>query len=255
MKAKRTVAVLTTIATLGLGFAVTTATASPAPVASTSSSLASTLAFNREEERMAQDLYAALAAKYDQARPMSMITRSETQHFESIGSLLATYGVTDPAAGLPSGSYAFPELQALYDGWLAKGSTSLNAAYQVGVELEQRDIADLQHAIAQTSEPDVLAVYQRLLAASERHLSAYERAVAGGTQTGSGGGSAPGRANGNRQGLGAGMHGNSASGRGAQGGRGMNGQGANGQGMNGQGDQAGPGAGQQSHLDSCPLSR
>ncbi|HRY10219.1 MAG TPA: DUF2202 domain-containing protein [Candidatus Nanopelagicales bacterium] len=233
MKTTHTAAALTTVAVLGLCLAATTATASTTPTESTSSSLASTLSFNREEERMAQDLYAALAAKYDQARPMSMITRSETQHFDSIGTLLSTHDVTDPSAGLPAGTYAFPELQALYDGWLAKGNTSINAAYQVGVELEKRDIADLQKAIDQTTEADVLATYERLLAASKNHLAAYERAVAGDTQAGSGLGSMNGPAKGNQQGAGVGRYG-----------KGMNGKGMSGRSQ---------GAGQQHGSESCPM--
>lgn len=249
MKVIRTAAVLTTITALGLGLLAPTATATPEAADATRSSLASTLAFNREEERMAQDLYAALAAQYDQARPMSMITRSETQHFDSIGTLLSTHDVADPSAGRPAGSYAFPELQALYDGWLAEGSTSLDAAYQVGVELEQRDISDLQQAIAQTNEPDVLAVYQRLLSASEHHLSAYERAAAGSTSTGSGPGSMAGRANGKRPGSGSGITGQGTNDQGTNG-QGMRGQGTRGTGMRGSGMH---GSGQQNHSGSCAL--
>lgn len=233
MKTVHTVSALTTVAVLGLGLAATTATASTNATESTSSSLASTLSFNREEERMAQDLYAALAATYDQARPMSNITRSETRHFDSIGTLLSTHDVTDPSAGLPAGTYAFPELQALYDGWLAKGSTSINAAYEVGVELERRDISDLQKAIDQTSEPDVLATYERLLAASKNHLAAYEPAAAGANQPGSGPGSMSGFAKGNHEGAGVGM----------------NGKGMNGKGMS----RRSQGAGQQHGSESCPM--
>ena len=208
MKTIRSAAVLAAVATLGLGIAASAATASPTATDAGGSTTASTLAFNREEERMARDLYAALAATYDQARPMSMITRSESGYFDSIGALLSTYGVADPSAGRAAGSYAFPELQTLSDRWLAKGRTSINAAYQVGVELERRDIADLRKAIAQTSEPDVLATYERLLSASQRHLAAYERAASGAMQTGTPGqGAMSGRGRGTGQGRGMGMNG------------------------------------------------
>ena len=58
---------------------VQTATASP--------ELAEALAFTREEERMARDLYAAIADRYDGARPFSMVTNSEQRHFEAVGTL------------------------------------------------------------------------------------------------------------------------------------------------------------------------
>lgn len=146
-------------------------TASPA--------LTDLLRFSREEERMAKDLYAALAAVHDGAPPMSRITLSEDQHFAAVGTLLDSYGVADPSAGRAAGSYAFPELQSLYDGWLTKGSASLNAAYQVGIELEKRDIADLQKAVATTTQPDVKRVLGNLLNASRQHLSAYQSAASG----------------------------------------------------------------------------
>lgn len=145
--------------------------------------LASTLTFNREEERMARDLYAAIADLYDGARPFSMITTSEQQHFEAVGRLLATYGIVDPAAGRAAGSYADPALQALYDGWLTKAKASLSAAYQAGVELEQRDIADLTKAMAASPQDDVDAVLGNLLKASGNHLNAFQNAASGATRT------------------------------------------------------------------------
>ncbi|MFN8098723.1 MAG: DUF2202 domain-containing protein [Dermatophilaceae bacterium] len=151
-----------------------------------SSASADLLRFSREEERLARDLYAALAAAHDGARPMSMITRSEQQHYSAVGALLATYHVPDPSNGLGAGTYAFPELQRLYDDWLARGRTTLAAAYQVGVELEQRDIADLERALGTSTPTDVKTVLTNLLGGSRRHLAAYQRAASGVTAGGPG---------------------------------------------------------------------
>ena len=85
---------------------------------------------------MARDLYAALAKIHAGATPMSRITTSEQRHYDAIGTLLTRYGVADPSAGRVAGSYADAELQKLYDDWLARGKASLQAAYQVGIELE-----------------------------------------------------------------------------------------------------------------------
>jgi hypothetical protein len=195
---------LATVATAGVGAAVA-ANASAFPAASASpsatSSVAGTewakqLAFTREEERMAKDLYAALAAAHDGARPMSMITNSENQHFTLVGQLLTQYGLPDPSAGRDPGSYAEPELQKLYDGWLARGKASVNAAYTVGAELEKRDIADLKSASVAGTPTDVQSVYDRLLVASERHLTAYENALAGKLPTNGGMGPQRGAGNG-----------------------------------------------------------
>ena len=188
-----------------------------ATATATDATLAKGLAFSREEERMARDLYQALADHYDGALPFSMIVNSEQRHFDAVGTMLERYGVTDPAAGKQAGSYADPTIQKLYDGWLAEGKKSLAAAYGVGVELETRDIADLEKAIAATSAADVKQLYTNLLKASEHHLAAFEAAVDGrtmGTGMGAAGmngqgqmGRGPGNAQGNGQGNGQGRMG------------------------------------------------
>lgn len=138
---------------------------------------AATLAYNREEERLARDLYQAIADQYDGARPFAQITRAEQQHFDSVGILLTNYGLADPSAGMPAGQYSDPELQALYDNWFAQAQGSLEQAYQVGIELETQDIADLDEAIAGATAEDVKATLERLKAGSQKHLTAYQRAA------------------------------------------------------------------------------
>jgi hypothetical protein len=84
------------------------------------------------------------------------------------------YGVPDPA--LPGvGVFADPRLQALHDDWLALGIVSYAAALQVGVAIEERDILDLQAAIAGTSVKPLVTTYAHLLAGSERHLRSFSR--------------------------------------------------------------------------------
>ncbi len=134
------------------------------------------LVFSREEERLARDLYTLLADRYD-ARRFSMIAASEQRHFEAVGALLSRYGIADPSAGARAGVYADPALQALYDKWQSDASTSLSAAYAVGVELEKRDIADLQRLQAATARADLDRVYAQLENGSSRHLAAFSGAA------------------------------------------------------------------------------
>ena len=162
------------------------ATQSTTRTATASPELAEALTFTREEERMARDLYAAIADLYDGARPFSMITNSEQRHFDAVGALLTRYGVEDPAEGAEPGVYADATLQALYDGWWDDAQASLDAAYQAGIELEQRDIADLEGMIAADHPSDVDAVLDSLLRGSRNHLAAYERAADGTLGTGTG---------------------------------------------------------------------
>ncbi len=185
----------TTVATLGAGALLLAGLAAGGAVGATSTTpdpgtvdadptIEATLTFAREEERMARDLYAALADRYDGARPFSMITTSEDRHYDEVGTLLDRYGVSDRAAQLPAGEYADATIQGLYDGWLAEGSQSLADAYLVGAALEQRDIADLEASIAADLPEDVDAVLERLLRGSQRHLVAFEGAAAGSTVPG-----------------------------------------------------------------------
>jgi hypothetical protein len=204
---KRTVAVLATTAVLGTGAALTaSALTSGAPGSTTGTAAVATsltsdvtkrLQLTREEERMARDLYAALAKAHDDALPMSMITVSEDRHYDAVGMLLTRYGVSDPSAGRKAGDYAYPELQKLYNQWYAKGEGSLNASYQVGAELERWDIAGLQKDVAATPQTDVKQLYSNLLTASQHHLSIYQAAASGQSV-------APGTGNGWR-GMGSGM--------------------------------------------------
>jgi hypothetical protein len=202
---------------LGGGLFAVTQTASAAPgtagTVTATPALTGELRFAREEERMARDLYRAIDEKYD-AAPFAMIATSEQRHFDAVGTLLDRYGVADPADGRKAGSYADPTIQQLYDGWLADAGTSLDAAYDVGVALEQRDIADLQDTLAQDPPADVSTVLKALLNGSQHHLAAFRAAADGqvlglqggqGWMNGQGQGQGRGWSQGNGPGTGNGM--------------------------------------------------
>lgn len=196
---------------VGGGFFAATQAAPALPgstsTATADSALTAELTFARDEERMARDLYRALADKYDGALPFSRITLSEQQHFDAVGTLLTRYGTADPAEGKKAGTYADPKIQDLYDGWVADGQKSLDAAYDVGVALEKRDVADLKNTLAADLPADVKQVFTALLNASEHHLTAFEAAADGktlGTQQGQGRGYGPGMMNGQGNGAGQG---------------------------------------------------
>ena len=152
------------------------------PTGTASPELTAVLVAMREEERMARDLYAGFLAAYPDSRPFSRIVLAEQRHFDAVGRLLTAYGITDPSTGRATGSYADPALQSAYDGWKSAGAASKTAAYQAAVELEKRDIADLEKAIATTTDTQVSRVLNRLLTASKRHLAVYTQAAAGNRQ-------------------------------------------------------------------------
>ncbi len=167
------------------------------------------LAYSRDEERMAGDLYTLFGQTYDSAI-FIRIAASEQQHFNAVGSVLISHAITDPAVEQTAGTYANADVQKLYDQWKAQGLTSVQDAYAVGVALEQADIADLQGMLARNNDADAHRVFSHLLAGSQHHLHAFTNAVNGGTdaafctRTGSGAGMGEGTGMSEGTGMGAG---------------------------------------------------
>jgi hypothetical protein len=130
------------------------------------------LASMAEEEKLAHDLYVALAAKYPEVVQFARIARSESQHLASLQTLMARYSVADPTSGKAAGSFASAEMQDLYDSLLAS-ATSSAAALAAGVAVEKADIADLTSALSGLTASDVTRVYTNLRSASQQHLVAF----------------------------------------------------------------------------------
>ena len=134
----------------------------------------STLAAMAQEEKLAHDLYAAFAARYD-AMIFDRVAIAELQHLTAVRSLLDRYGLADPTAGMPAGQFSDPAVQTRYDQLLARGQASQAAALEVGRQVEQAGIDALRAGLDGLTAPDVRQVYTRLLAASQHHLAAFAR--------------------------------------------------------------------------------
>ncbi len=132
-----------------------------------------TLTAMAAEETLAHDLYVAFADKYEDSTVFSRIARSETKHLEAVRTLLERYDITDPTVGLEAGTFQDAATQELYDTLLAQGSASLDGAMEAARTVEMMDIADLTAAADGVTAPDVLKVYESLLAASQHHLTAF----------------------------------------------------------------------------------
>jgi hypothetical protein len=133
-----------------------------------------TLASVVQEEKLAHDLYAVFAARYD-AAVFDRIAVAESRHLTAVRALLQRYGATDPTANQPAGKFTDPAVQSTYDKLLAQGRQNLSAALAVGQQVERTDITSLKAALGGLTAPDVKQVYTHLLAASERHLTAFTR--------------------------------------------------------------------------------
>lgn len=128
----------------------------------------------REEEKMAQDVYDSFYGTYG-VITFDKISTSETHHTEAVLALINHFGLTDPALG-SVGKFSNQAIQTLYNQLIAAG-TSSNEALSTGAYIEEYDIADLKKLIAETSNTDILAVYNNLLKGSQNHLRAFVRAL------------------------------------------------------------------------------
>jgi hypothetical protein len=140
----------------------------------------------REEEKLAHDVYLTLYEQWD-LPVFSNIARSEQNHMNAVLVLFDRYGLEDTVADQGVGEFENPDLQALYDSLIAQGRESLAAALEVGVLIEETDLADLQAAINSTDNPDLQRVYSHLQRGSENHLQAFRSAQQGDRPCGSGG--------------------------------------------------------------------
>lgn len=137
---------------------------------------AQSLAFMREEEKLARDVYQKLFEKWN-LTTFRNIAASEDRHFNAIGNLLTRYSVADPARDTQPGIFVDPTLTALYAELMAKGELSLKDAVEVGILIEQTDIKDLKTSLTSTTKVDIQRVYTNLLNGSFQHLEAFETAL------------------------------------------------------------------------------
>lgn len=164
---------------------------------------ANNILFMKQEEKLAHDVYQALAEKWQHATFVN-IAAAEQRHMDAVDRLIQAFRLTD-ATSDEVGKFSILELQALYDELLAKGNQSLADALAVGVLIEETDIEDLDQALAVTENTAVSRVLTNLRRGSSNHLAAFTRALGavenGGTNPGrTGVGS--GRRGGPRQGMG-----------------------------------------------------
>ncbi|MDF2465723.1 MAG: putative Ferritin [Ramlibacter sp.] len=146
------------------------------PLAALSPTEAASLAFMREEEQLAHDVYAVSTTLWPQPI-FANITVSEATHSAAIKVLLDRYQQPDPLAGLPNGTFKSPAFQALYDSYVAASRVSLIEALTVGVEIEELDIRDITAQKAGIDNADILMVYDNLLSASRSHLAAFMKVL------------------------------------------------------------------------------
>jgi hypothetical protein len=131
------------------------------------------ITFMREEEKLARDVYRVLYERWKLSL-FDRIAQSESQHFQAMGTLIARYNLTDPAATDVPGQFQDQRLAALYTELTTKGALSLKDALEVGIQIETADIDDLAKATTETDKYDLKRMFNNLTTASFSHLDAFE---------------------------------------------------------------------------------
>jgi hypothetical protein len=131
----------------------------------------------REEEKLAHDVYVALAAKW-QVPIFTNISQAESRHMNAMARLLEVYQLDDPVGNRDTGEFSNPRFTALYQELVQAGSGSLVEAYKVGALIEELDISDLQNVTAESTQPLVKQVFGNLQRASRNHLRAFASQLA-----------------------------------------------------------------------------
>ncbi|MEN8247624.1 MAG: DUF2202 domain-containing protein [Bacteroidota bacterium] len=129
------------------------------------------LEYMREEEKLARDVYITLFEMYNNT-VFNNISKAEQQHMDRILTLLEKYNITDPS--LPNvGEFSNTTLQGLYDDLIIQGSESEEAALIVGATIEDLDIKDLNEFKAETTDPEIIKIYNALTCGSRNHMRAF----------------------------------------------------------------------------------
>lgn len=130
------------------------------------------LLYLREEEKLARDVYQYLYEQW--SLPIfSNIAMSEQRHMDAVLTLINLYGLTDPVGSNAAGIFSDTTLQSFYNELTAQGSASVIDALEVGIYIEDTDIADLETALGIVNEAAIIRVYNNLLKGSNNHLAAF----------------------------------------------------------------------------------
>ena len=169
MRAKKFTAAIVLAAIAAVGFA-------PLANAATRPTTAQKLQLQYlvEEEKLARDVYLYLAENVTTAK-FANIAKSEQTHMDQIAAVLKTYNYFNPTTTRAAGVFRDKTLQALYNTLIAQGSVDVAAAMQVGRDIENLDIKDLQVMLKSTMPADMKLALDNLLKGSYNHLAAFNR--------------------------------------------------------------------------------
>ena len=153
------------------------------------------LAFMREEEKLARDVYIKFSEFYPTAQVFFNITESEQRHTDSVLHVMDTFELEDPNTNDDVGEFTGEEwgeyFTDTYNALVEQGKKGLLEALYVGALIEELDMHDIIYCpeeivdsseliqdkndcgMVYTKEESILTLYQNLLNGSASHLKAY----------------------------------------------------------------------------------
>lgn len=142
------------------------------------------LAFLREEEKLAMDVYITLYNKWG-VKIFDNISKSENSHMSLVLSLLTKYDLPDPIGSNTVGIFKNTNLQTLYNQLVLEGNKSPLNAYIVGATIEDLDLFDIKMALLEIDNQDIKYVFDLLAKGSRNHMRSFYKNIinAGGTYT------------------------------------------------------------------------
>ena len=136
------------------------------------------LFFIYQEEKVARDVYIALAKIYKNEHAFTLMQVSEQRRVDSARDLCSAYGVeTSNIDEGTVGEFESTVLQLFYDACTEKGARSLFDAFKIAELIEITDIDDLEQASIGMPD-DVVSVYEDLRRGSLRRLDSFQSALA-----------------------------------------------------------------------------
>lgn len=126
------------------------------------------LTYAIQDEYLAQAEYETIMLKYGVQKPFSSIVASEGTHISLLLPLFEAYGVEVPKNDAASHTVI---------------PLTLADSYQAGVEAEIANIAMYEKFLEEDLPEDIKVVVEKLKAASEKHLAAFEKNAARAAQT------------------------------------------------------------------------
>ena len=149
------------------------------------------LAYMWHEEKLAYDIYMELNKVHPAKQFENIATKSEIKHIELVQNLVAWYDVnitnladytvnysSTELEAMPTGKFAVPEIQNLYDVLYAKGITSKQEALEVGCMVEVVDVNDLDRFItASVGNEALIDTFNILRDGSYNHYWAFDKGL------------------------------------------------------------------------------